>query len=167
MRATQIEAILIRLSQERIEFVVIGGVAALAHGVARVTFDVDLCYRRTHENVERLCRVLAPLHPMLRGASPDIPFRFDVPTVLAGLNFTLNTDLGDLDLLGEVAGLGEYDAVQTASETLPLYGLPMQVVTIEGLLAAKRAAGREKDQEAIVELEALLELRKRPPEHRD
>jgi hypothetical protein len=83
--------------------------------------------------------------------------------VHAGLNFTLSTDLGDLDLLGEVAGLGEYDAVQAVSETLNLYGLPMQVLTIEGLLAAKRATGRERDKEAIVELEALLELKKGPP----
>jgi hypothetical protein len=59
--------------------------------------------------------------------------------------------------------LGEYDAAQAASETLNLYSLPMQVLTIEGLLAAKRATGREKDKEAIVELEALLELKKGPP----
>ena len=164
MRATEIEAILTRLSQGQVEFVVIGGVAALAHGSARVTFDVDVCYQRTRENIERLCQVLAPLHPTLRGAPPDLPFKFDAPTVLAGLNFTLSTDLGDLDLLGEVAGLRDYEAAQSVSETLSLYGLPMQVLTLEGLLAAKRAAGRQKDIEAIVELEALLELKKRPPE---
>jgi predicted nucleotidyltransferase len=164
VRATQIEAILTRLSQGGVEFVVIGGVAALAHGSARVTFDVDVCYRRTRENIERLCEALASLHPTLRGAPPDLPFKFDVATVTTGLNFTLSTDLGDLDLLGEVAGLGEYTAVQAASETLPLYGLPMRVLTLEGLLTAKRAAARRKDEEAIVELEALLELRKRPPE---
>lgn len=161
MRATEIEAILIRLSQGEVEFVVIGGVAALAHGSARVTFDVDVCYRRSSDNIERLCNVLTALHPTLRGAPSDMPFKFDVPTVLAGLNFTLSSDLGDLDLLGEVSGLGEYEAVQAVSETLPLYGLSMQVITLEGLLAAKRAAGRPKDSEAIVELEALLELKKR------
>ena len=163
MRATRIEAVLTRLSQGQVEFVVIGGVAALAQGLARVTFDVDVCYRRTRENIERLCQILTPLHPALRGAPPDIPFKLDVSTVEAGLNFTLSTDLGDLDLLGEVAGLGEYDALQAASETLPLYGMPMQVLTLDGLLTAKRAAGRHKDTETIIELEALLELRKRPP----
>ena len=72
MRATQIEAILTRLSQGGVEFVVIGGAAALAHGSARVTFDVDVCYRRTRENIERLCEALASLHPTLRGAPPAV-----------------------------------------------------------------------------------------------
>lgn len=163
MTATEIEAILTLFGQGQVEFVIIGGVAALAHGSARVTFDLDVCYRRTPENVERLCRALAPFHPTLRGAPRDLPFKFDVPTVLAGLNFTLSADLGDLDLLGEVAGLGEYEAVRAVSEVLPLYGAEMRILTIEGLLAAKRAAGRRKDEEAIVELEALLEMKKRPP----
>ncbi|MBI3763329.1 MAG: hypothetical protein HY260_15895 [Chloroflexi bacterium] len=164
MTATEIEAVLTLLGQGHVEFVIIGGVAAIAHGSARVTFDLDVCYRRTRENIERLCRSLAPFHPILRGAPPDVPFKFDTPTVLAGLNFTLSTDLGDLDLLGEVAGLGEYEAVEAVSEVLPLYGAEMRILTLEGLLAAKRGAGRRKDEEAIVELEALLEMKKRPPQ---
>ena len=161
MNPTNVEEILIRLTAGQVEFVVIGGVAALAHGSARVTFDVDVCYRRTRDNVDRLCNTLAPLNPNLRGAPEGLPFKFDVNTVLSGLNFTLVTELGSLDLLGEVAGLGEYDAVENAAEVLPLYGRPMKVITIEGLLKAKRAAGRRKDQEAIVELEALLEMQKK------
>ena len=161
MTPTDVEEILTCLDAGQVEFVVIGGVAALARGSARVTFDVDVCYRRTRENVDRLCKTLAPLKPNLRGAPEGLLFRFDVNTVLSGLNFTLVTDLGDLDLLGEVAGLGEYDAVENAAEALPLYGKIMKVLTIEGLLKAKRAAGRRKDQEAIVELEALLEMQKK------
>ncbi len=161
MNPTDVEAILIHLDAGQVEFVVIGGVAALAHGSARVTFDVDVCYRRTRENVDRLCKTLDPLKPNLRGAPEGLLFKFDVNTVLSGLNFTLVTDLGDLDLLGEVAGLGEYDAVENAAEILPLYGRSMKVITIEGLLKAKRAAGRRKDQEAIVELEALLEMQQK------
>lgn len=163
MTATSIEEILVLLARGQVEFVIIGGVASMAHGTARVTYDVDVCYRRTLDNIERLCRALADTHPALRGAPSDVPFKLVPASVQAGLNFTLSTDLGDLDLLGEVAGLGEYDAAQAVSETLNLYGLPMQVLTIEGLLAAKRATGREKDKEAIVELEALLELKKGPP----
>lgn len=164
MSAAEIENILTRLSGEQVDFVVIGGVAALAHGSALFTFDVDLCYRRTPDNIERLCRALAPLKPRLRGGSADLPFTFDPVTVQAGLNFTLTTDLLDLDLLGEVSGLGEYEAVQAASEALTLYDFPVRVLTLEGLIAAKRAANRPKDREAIIELEALLELRKRPPD---
>jgi len=161
MNPTDVEAILIHLDSGQVEFVVIGGVAALAHGSARVTFDVDVCYRRTRENVDRLCKTLVPLKPNLRGAPEGLPFKFDANTVLNGLNFTLVTELGDLDLLGEVAGLGEYDAVENAAEVLPLYGRSMKVITIVGLLKAKRAANRRKDQEAIVELEALLEMQKK------
>jgi predicted nucleotidyltransferase len=79
------------------------------------------------------------------------------------LNFTLTTDLGAVDLLGEISGLGGYKSVKASSEVLSLYGLEMNVLTLEGLLAAKRAAARGKDKEAIVELEALLELKNRPP----
>ena len=164
MKAAEFEKILILLAESRVEFVVIGGVAAMAHGVARVTYDVDVCYHRSEDNIERLCRALQDIHPTLRGAPPDLPFKLNPATVKSGLNFTLATDLGDLDLLGEVAGLGEYEAVRAASETLAMYGNhPMQILTIEGLLSAKHAAGRAKDIEVILELEALLELRKRPP----
>ena len=163
MSGTQIEAILTRFAQAGVDFVVIGGVAGLAHGSARVTFDVDLCYKRTPENIRRLCDALAPLHPRLRGAPEGLPFRLDTQTVKAGLNFTLTTDLGAVDLLGEISGLGGYEGVKAVSEALPLYGLEMNVLSLEGLLVAKRAAARGKDKEAIVELEALLELRKRQP----
>lgn len=158
MVETNIEAILKLLAQNQIEFVVIGGVAALAHGSARATFDVDICYRRSKENVDRLCKILAPLKPRLRGAPEDLPFIFDAESVLLGLNFTLTTDAGDLDILGEVAGLGMYDQVLVASEFGELYGWTISVLTIEGLLKAKRAAGRRKDLEAIIELEALRDL---------
>lgn len=163
MSGTQIEAILTRLARAGVDFVVIGGVAGLAHGSARVTFDIDICYERTPENIRRLCDTLGPLHPQLRGAPEGLPFRLDPETVKAGLNFTLTTDLGAVDLLGEISGLGGYKGVKAASETIPLYGLEMKVLSLEGLIVAKRAAARGKDKEAIVELEALLELRKKRP----
>lgn len=74
MTATQIEAILSLLAGADVEFVVVGGVAGLAHGAARVTYDIDLCYRRTPENTARLCETLEPLHPTLRGAPSALPF---------------------------------------------------------------------------------------------
>lgn len=159
MSATEIEKILVLLADAQVQFVIIGGVAAIAHGTARVTYDVDVCYQRTFDGVLKLCRALEPIHPTLRGAPANLPFRLDPATVQSGLNFTLTTDLGDIDLLGEVAGLGEYTLVEAASETLNLFGRPMRVLTIEGLLIAKRAAGRKKDEETILELEALLQLR--------
>ena len=77
MTATQIEAILTLLARSGVEFVVVGGVAGLAHGSARITYDIDVCYRRTPENIARVCETLEPLHPVLRGAPSGLPFRLD------------------------------------------------------------------------------------------
>jgi len=158
---TQIEKLLALLAQGQVEAVLIGGWAAIVHGSAYPTFDVDMCYRRTEENIERLSATLALMHPYLRDAPPGLPFRFDVRTIKSGLNFTLTTDLGDLDLLGEVMGLGQYDQVAHVSEKMELFGLTVQVLSLDALIRAKRAAGRPKDLNALPELEALRALRNR------
>ena len=149
------------LHTARVKFVLVGGLAAIAHGAATLTGDVDICYARDSENLQRLAQALAPFHPRLRGAPPDLPFRLDFPTLRAGLNFTLTTDLADLDLLGEVLGLGAYDAVQAVAEEIEVYGLPCLILTLEGLIRAKRAAGRPKDLRALHELEALVALKQK------
>jgi len=72
--------------------------AATAHGSARLTVDLDVVYRRTSENIARLVSALAPLQPYLRGAPPGLPFDWSEVTIRKGLNFTLTTKLGALDL---------------------------------------------------------------------
>ena len=164
MSTTNFQRLIALLSEANVEYVMIGGLAATIHGLAHVTYDVDICYHRSLTNVERLCQALATVHPALRGAPNDLPFRFDPPAVLAGLNFTLDTDIGALDLLGEVQPLGEYPQVVHHSEEANLFGFRVRVLSLEALIEAKRTAGRTKDQLVIPGLEALLELRKRPPE---
>jgi predicted nucleotidyltransferase len=154
---TDYEAILRLLQEHRVEFIVVGGVAAIMHGSARFTQDVDVVYRRTAENLQRLERSLASHAPYLRGAPPGLPFHWDADTIRRGLNFTLTTDLGSLDLLGEIAGGGTYDKILPASIEKRLYGIRVLCLDLEPLIQAKRAAGRPKDLEAIAELEALLE----------
>lgn len=149
------------LNNAEVEYVVIGGVALVAHGSARATFDLDVCYKRSKENIERLCRALAPFHPRLRGAPKDLPFRFDSRTVIAGLNFTLATDLGDFNLPGEVAGIGSYAAVYKSSELKKVEKIACRVLSLDGLYRAKRAAGRGKDVEALKEIKGLKELKER------
>lgn len=139
-----------------VEVVVIGGLAAQAHGSARLTQDADFIYRRTAENIDRLVAALAPLQSYLRGAPPGLPFRFDAATVRRGLNFTLTTTVGDVDLLGEMTGGGTYEAVLPHTIVLPVFGREVRVLGLPALIRAKRAAGRPKDLEAIAELEALL-----------
>ena len=100
------EALLRALAGSQIEFIVVGGAAATAHGSARLTNDLDIVYSRSPENIRRIVTALRDFHPYLRGAPPGLPFRFDEETIHAGLNFTFTTTLGDLDLLGEIAGGG-------------------------------------------------------------
>lgn len=144
-----------------VEFIVVGGLAAVVHGSARLTQDVDVVYRRTPENMERLAAALADLAPYLRGAPPGLPFEWSVATIRRGLNFTLVTTAGDLDLLGEIVGGGRYEDLIEQTITIELFGHPCQCLDLPALIRAKRAAGRPKDLEAIAELEALLEERGR------
>lgn len=157
---TAFEDLLRVLLTSRIEFILVGGLAATVHGSARATYDVDIVYARTAENIGRLVRALAPHRPYLRGAPPGLPFAFDVETVTRGLNFTLTTSLGDLDLLGEIAGGGRYEALLPHVVMVEVFGLPCQCLSLEVLIRVKRAAGRPRDLEAVAELEALLEERR-------
>ncbi len=144
-----------------VEFVVIGGLAAQAHGSARLTQDIDFIYRRTSSNIAKLAAALVPYRPYLRGAPPGLPFRFDADTLRRGLNFTLTTDLGDIDLLGEMVGGGSYEDVEPNTEVLSVFGRAVRVLDLPALIRAKRAAGRPKDLESLAELESLLVERER------
>jgi hypothetical protein len=156
---TDFERLLAVLTRSNVEFVIIGGFAATAHGSAHVTVDLDIVYRRTVENIARLAAALEPLQPYLRGAPPGLPFRFDIDTIKRGLNFTLRTSVGDLDALGEATGGGTYDALLPHSEVRQLFGLECRFVNLEMLIRLKRAAGRPKDFERIAELEVLWKER--------
>ncbi len=158
---TDFPALLEALGAAGVEFIVIGGIAATAHGSAHVTLDLDVVYRRTDDNIARLATALLPLHAYLRGAPPGLPFHFDAKTIRNGLNFTLTTDAGDLDLLGEAAGGGTYDALLPRSETRTLFDRDVRFVDLDTLIQLKRAAGRPKDLERIAELEAIREERNR------
>ena len=140
-----------------VEFLIVDGVAAAVHGSARTTLDLDILYRRTRENVERLVAALMPLHPYLRGAPPGLPFRFDAETIWRGCNFTLTTEAGPLDCLGELTAVGRYEDVAHNAISSEAHGVECRIINLEDLIAAKRAAGRPKDFEAIAELEVIRE----------
>ncbi|WP_437588784.1 hypothetical protein [Sorangium sp. So ce1000] len=140
-----------------VEFILIGGAAAVAHGASRLTQDVDVVYARTGENLRRLVAALAPYRPYPRGAPAGLPFLWDEVSLRNGLNFTLTTELGDVDLLGEVTGGGGYQDLLPHAVPLQVFGREIQCVGLRKLIALKRAAGRPKDFEAIAELELLLE----------
>ncbi len=153
---TDFEALLRVLIQGKVEFILIGGFAATVHGSARFTQDLDVVYRRSPENIERLARAVGAINPYLRGAPLGLPFRFDAKTIARGLNFTLVTDLGDFDLMGEIPG-GDYQTLRPFVEITRVLDLDCPVLSLGKLIQVKRAAGRPKDFEALAELEALFE----------
>ena len=147
------------LTEKHVEFVIIGGLAMRAHGSAHLTEDLDICYSRAPQNLKALAVALAPVHPYLRGAPPGLPFRLDEATLQAGLNFTLTTNCGWIDLLGEVSGIGPYEKVAAQSVEQQLFDLPIRVLSLDGLITAKRAAARNKDRTHLFELEELKKMR--------
>jgi hypothetical protein len=154
---TDFEALLGALDKNRVEYIVVGGAAALAHGSARFTQDLDVVYSRTAENLDRLVAALREFKPYLRGAPPGLPFIWDRTTLARGLNFTLETSLGLIDLLGEIPGGGTYHDLVGSCIELPLFAGTAKCLSLDQLIRAKRAAGRPKDLEALAELEALRE----------
>ncbi|MEM6328905.1 MAG: hypothetical protein AAF790_01520 [Planctomycetota bacterium] len=144
------------VSRGGIEGILIGGVAGALRGAHRPTRDVDLLYQRDEENYDRIVQAISPLSPYLRGAPPNLPFKFDTRTIAAGGNFTLTTSAGDLDLLATIAG-GDYDSLLPHAEVMKLFGEEIKVLDLETLIRVKRAAGRPKDFEAIAELERIAE----------
>jgi predicted nucleotidyltransferase len=159
--SAELERLLPELVNGGVDFILIGGVAGIVHGSARVTYDVDLVYCRTDENIRRLANVLKPHSPYLRDAPPGLPFSWDEKTVRAGLNFTLTTTLGDLDLFGEISGRNKYGDLLPHSFAVEAFGIHFRCVDLPTLIRIKEAAGRAKDLEAIAELRALLEERKK------
>lgn len=156
---TDFAGLLQLLVDSGVEFVVVGGFAASTHGSSRFTSDLDVVYRRTPENMAKIVKALAPFDPQLRGAPPGVPFIWDERTLKMGLNFTLVTNIGWIDLLGEITGCGDYKAVLADSEFFRLFDRDVRCLSLRPLIHAKRAAGRKKDAEAIAELELLLSER--------
>jgi len=146
-----------------VEFIVVGGVAAILNGLGYTTYDLDVVYSRGRENIQRLVKCLEPYEPYLRGAPPGLPFQLDERTVRMGLNFTLTTTFGDLDLLGEVTGLGTYRELLPLSKEVLAFGVRCRRSNLEPLIQMKRAAGRPKDFEILGQLQALLEERRKWP----
>ncbi len=150
-----------RLVAGGVEFIIVGGAAAVAHGGTQLTEDLDIVYRRNQKNIDSIIQTLAPFQPYLRGAPEGLPFNWDTQTLWNGLNFTLSTRLGPLDLLGEITLGGKYEDLLPYTVELDIFDTRCLCLALERLIEVKRAAGRPKDLEAIAELQALLEEQNR------
>jgi hypothetical protein len=156
---TDFAALLETLWRHQVAFIVVGGAAAIAHGSARFTQDLDIVYMCSAANRDRLVAALADYKPYLRGVPPGLPFIWDAATLARGSNFTLITSIGDIDLLGEIPGGGTYEDLLAGAVELQLFQTRCLCLSLPQLIRAKRAAGRPKDLEALAELEAIEEER--------
>ncbi len=145
------------LADAGVEFAIIGGWSAIMHGSAHVTNDLDLCYSRTAVNLKRLADALTPFHPRPADFPPELPFIWDEQTLRGGTVFTLDTELGRIDLLAEVAGLGDWNELKKCCVLLPVFDREVWTLDLPSLIRAKRAAGRTKDLLVLPELESLLD----------
>jgi predicted nucleotidyltransferase len=150
--------ILRRLTARGVDFVVIGGIAAVLHGSAQATFDLDICYATDAGNLAALADVLTDLHARLKGVDRGLPFVPDARTLRGVELLTMLTDKGELDVIARPSGSPGYETLRRQAARLDLGGFSVLVASIEHLIAMKLAAGRTKDHAAVEELEAIQRL---------
>jgi len=137
--------------------VVVGGMAGLAHGSAYPTFDLDVAYARDRGNLERMVAALRALGVTLRGAPPDLPFQLDAQTLASGANFTFDSPHGSFDILGDVAGIDDYDELRREAVIAVIEDVEVRIASMDHLVSMKRAANRPKDQLMVEEYLSLAD----------
>jgi hypothetical protein len=149
------------LDRHAVDFIVVGGIAGIVHGSAQTTFDFDVVYSREKQNLKRMGAALTELGVILRNAPPDLSFKPDARTLAAGCNFTFSTMYGSFDILGEAAGMRDYETMRAAATTEHFWDIEVRVASIDDLVRMKRAAGRPKDKSMAEELIAVAEDQRR------
>jgi hypothetical protein len=151
------QALLTRLKDSGLEFVVVGGVSVVFHGAPVATFDLDICCRFGEKNVRRIEAAVGDLHPVHRMTPNMVPLEMTRDHFANFKNLYLQTDLGKLDCLGEIAGVGDFEAALNQSVVANFSYGQFHMLNIDALIASKAALGREKDLEAVRLLRAIKE----------
>lgn len=150
--------ILQRLTEHHVDFVIVGGFAAVAHGSTLVTQDVDICCKFSVTNLKKLQKAIDDIHPVHRLTPKRIPLRI-TPGFCKGLrNLYIDTDIGILDCLSSVLGIGDFKKVRKCSVTIKgMNNQTFRVLSLDALIEAKKAMGRPKDNETVIQLQAILD----------
>ena len=159
----QFRELLQRLSEQRVEFIVIGGVAAALHGSPVATFDIDVTARMDSANFARIIAALRDLDPRFRFHPKKPPMPLD-PAKLEGFrNLNLITTIGPVDLLGNLPDIATFDELAGHTVDIDLDGFTVRVLDLDTLIAAKKAAGRDKDKMNIWHLEVIRKMKREQP----
>lgn len=154
---SDLQKLLFRLDDSGVAFVLVGGYAAMLHGSSLLTRDIDVCAELSPQAIGKLRGAFRDVHPVHRLASPPRSF-LDLPEAgVAVNNLHLGTDLGVLDLLGHITGVGDYARVARDAVEIELFGRRVRAIGLDDLIAAKEALGRDKDLIAAKELRAVRE----------
>ena len=148
-----------RLTDAGIDFVIVGGYAGVVHGCTYVTQDIDICCLFAPTNLLALQKALADLHPVHRMTPGRRPLNLTAADAAQFTNLYLDTDLGRLDCLSTIAGLGDYAQVKQASEPIEVEGMHLHVLSLDALIQSKKAMNRPRDEEALHQLAVLRKLK--------
>lgn len=166
-KAPRLPELLEPLIEQGVDFVVVGGMAGIAHGSSYPSFDLDIAYDRSPANLKRMVAALRSIGVTLRNAPADLPFQLDEQTLENGANFTFRTEFGDLDILGDVRGIRSYSEVRERAELKVIGGCEVAVASIDDLIAMKRAANRPKDQLMVENYLVIADEQRRADEEAD
>jgi len=148
-----------RLVKAKVNFVIVGGFAGWIYGSTYVTQDIDICCDMSCENLMRLQKALKDLHPVHRLTPKRIKFSLTKENCGKFLNLYLDTDIGRLDCLGSISGIGDYKVVKKASRMIKTEAMKLRVLSLDALIKSKKAINRPRDRQAILELEAIKKLK--------
>lgn len=152
-----------RLADAGVEFVIVGGYAGVVHGCTYMTQDIDICCDFSPANLLALQQALSDLHPVHRMTPGRRPLELTAANAGEFRNLYLDTDLGHLDCLSEIQGVGDYERVKAASVSIGVEGRQLRVLSLDALITAKEAMNRPRDREAVCQLKAMRQLRKEQP----
>lgn len=150
-----LQTLLKLLTQSPLEFILVGGFAAVLHGCNQTTRDIDICIVHSPEQIQLLQKILKSHHPRYRMTDKEISFLDSPPNFSKKQDLHFITDLGVVDIVAHIEGIGDYYDVLKNSEEIEIYESKCRLISLEDLILSKKKLGRHRDLVTVMELEAI------------